>query len=330
MNSFGRIFRISLFGESHGEGVGIAVDGCPAGLRLAAEDFSGDLKRRQSGARGTTGRQEADHPLIWSGLRKQTTTGMPIMIFIKNKNVRSRDYDPLRYFPRPGHADFVAWHKFGGFHDSRGGGQFSGRMTVAFVAAGVIAKKILRKVRIRAALIEVGGSRDITKTVNQALREGDSIGGLVECRAEGIPVGLGEPFFDTAESLLSHLVFAIPGVKGIEFGSGFACSRMTGSQCNDVILSRSGRTKTNHAGGIHGGLTNGNELVFRVAFKPPASIPKEQDTIHVLTGKSAKIRIRGRHDACLALRTPVIVEAVTAIVLADLMLLEQKIPRVLE
>lgn len=330
MNSFGRIFRVSLFGESHGEGVGIVVDGCPAGLRLAPGDFLADLKRRQPGAEGTTGRHEADHPSIWSGLRKQRTTGMPIMIFMNNRYTRSSEYEPLRYFPRPGHADFVAWRKFGGFQDSRGGGQFSGRMTVALVAAGVIAKKILGKVRIQAALIEAGGSRDIRGAVKQALREGDSIGGLIECRAEGVPVGLGEPFFDTAESLLGHLVFAIPGVKGIEFGSGFACSRMTGSRCNDVILSRSGRTKTNHAGGIHGGLTNGNQLFFRVAFKPPASIPKEQVTIHVLTGKPAKIHIGGRHDACLALRAPVIVEAVTAIVLADLMLLEQKIPRVME
>jgi chorismate synthase len=330
MNSFGRIFRISLFGESHGNVVGIVIDGCPAGLLLDAGDFAADLKRRRPSAEGTTPRREADRPLIRSGVWRQKTTGAPIMIYFENENFRSREYEAMRYLPRPGHADFAAWRKYGGFHDHRGGGQFSGRMTVALVAAGVVAKKILRRVRIKAALIEAGGSTKIKKALGEALKEMDSIGGIVECRAAGVPVGLGEPFFDSAESLLSHLVFAVPGVKGIEFGSGFGCSRMKGSECNDILIDKNGKTKSNHAGGINGGITNGNELVFRVAVKPPSSIPMEQPTVHVVSGEPAMISVRGRHDVCFALRAPVIIEAAAAVVLADLMLLEHLVPRILE
>jgi chorismate synthase len=330
MNTFGRIFSLSLFGESHGETVGVLINGCPAGLPLAAADFAVDLKRRRSGAAGTTPRREADRPLIQSGVWKRRTTGAPILIQFQNENVRSQDYEALRDLPRPGHADFVARTKYGRTHDFRGGGQFSGRMTVALVAAGVVAKKLLGGIPVTACLTEAGGSSDIKGAVAEALREKDSIGGIVECRAADVPAGLGEPFFDSAESLLSHLVFAVPGVKGIEFGSGFGGSRMKGSRHNDVLLDRSGKTRTNHAGGINGGLTNGNELVFRVAIKPPSSIPGEQATVNLRTGKPAVISISGRHDACFALRAPVVIEAAAAIVLADLMLLEQRIPRRLE
>lgn len=327
MNTFGRIFRLSLFGESHGETVGVLIDGCPAGLPLAAGDFAADLGRRRPGAAGTTPRRETDRPLIQSGVWKRRTTGAPILIQFQNENVRSRDYEALRDLPRPGHADFVARHKYGRFHDFRGGGRFSGRMTVALAAAGVVAKKILRGIRITAALTEAGGSSDIAKAVAEALREKDSIGGIVECRATGVPAGLGEPFFDSAESLLSHLAFAVPGVKGIEFGSGFGGSRMKGSRHNDLLLDRGGKTRSNRAGGVNGGITNGNELVFRVAVKPPSSIPGEQATVNLRTGKPATISISGRHDACFALRLPVIIESAAAVVLADLMLLEHLIPR---
>jgi len=329
MNTFGRLFQIALFGESHGEGVGILIDGCPAGLPLEAEDFSLDLRRRQAGAPGTTPRREPDIPLIKSGLLNQKTTGAPLLILFENRDVQSKDYQNLRDTPRPGHADFTARHKFGKFNDYRGSGHFSGRLTVGLVTAGVIAKKILAPAIMEATLLEEGGLKEIEKAVESALEENDSIGGIVECRARGLPVGLGEPFFDSVESLISHLVFAIPGIKGIEFGSGFACSKMKGTEYNDVIVNKEGKTKTNHAGGINGGITNGNDLVFRVAVRPPSSVKKEQSTINLQTGEQVKISVQGRHDTCIALRIPVIIEAVTAIVLADFMLIEQEIPRVM-
>jgi chorismate synthase len=329
MNTFGRLFKIAMFGESHGEEVGIVIDGCPAGLALASEDFSFDLRRRRAGSTGTTPRHEPDIPLIKSGLLNGKTTGAPLLIAFQNTDVKSEDYLPFQDTPRPGHADFVARHKYGGFNDSRGGGQFSGRLTVSLVSAGVIAKKVLTPSTVGATLLEAGGSKEIKKVVQSALEEDDSIGGIIECGTKGLPIGLGEPFFDSVESLISHLVFAIPGIKGIEFGSGFACSKMSGSECNDIIVNRAGKTKTNHAGGINGGITNGNELVFRVAVKPPSSIAKEQNTINIPTGDPVKISVRGRHDVCIALRMPVIIEAAAAIVLADLMLIEQKISRIM-
>jgi len=489
MNSFGRIFRISIFGESHGESVGIVVDGCSAGMPLTVEDFLPDLERRKGGTqKGTTPRQEEDLPIFKSGLFNNKTTGAPITILFENKNIRSGDYEKQRDVPRPGHADFVAHKKFAGFEDYRGSGHFSGRLTVALVAAGVIAKKMLgyaktspqtplqrrgasedselpgyitntpdqwksvtefakenrkqpteseeklweqlrnRKIHgckfrrqhpiegyiadfvclekkvvvevdggyhdaeqqmkidefrtltlqkngyrlirfsneevlnkidwvldevkriliaesispsplerepegevgiaITSSILEIGGEKDLDKGLQRAIDAKDSIGGLIECRVTGLPIGLGEPFFDSAESLLSHIVFAIPAVRGIEFGTGFAAAKMFGSEHNDAIEDMEGKTRTNHAGGIVGGLTNGNELVFRIAIKPTSSTPKEQVTLNWETGKVEAASVKGRHDLCIALRVPVILEAVTAIVLADLMMLEQKIPRI--
>lgn len=329
MNTFGRIFRITIFGESHGKEVGIVIDGCPAGLPLFPADFDADLERRRAGADGTTSRREPDTPKILSGIFKNRATGAPILITFQNKDTRSEDYLPIKGSPRPGHADFVAHHKYGGFNDFRGGGHFSGRLTVALVAAGVIAKKILFPASVRAELLEAGGTPEIDNAVRAAVDSGDSIGGLIECCVKGLPLGLGEPFFDSVESLISHIVFAIPGIKGIEFGSGFACSRMIGSECNDIIIDTDGRTRSNHAGGINGGLTNGNDLVFRTAVKPPSSIKKKQTAIDLKTGKKKHIDIQGRHDVCIALRIPVILEAAAAIVLADLLLLEQKRSRLM-
>ncbi len=329
MNSFGRIFRVSIFGESHGESVGIVIDGCPAGLSLAINDFLPDLERRKGGVqKGTTPRKEEDLPIFKSGLFNDKTTGAPIAILFENKNVRSDDYEKQRAIPRPGHADFVARKKAGGFEDYRGSGHFSGRLTVALVAAGVIAKKLLGQIRISSEIQEIGGEKDLEKGLNRAIANKDSIGGIIECRVSGLPVGLGEPFFDSAESLLGHIVFAIPAVRGIEFGTGFAAARMFGSEHNDAILNMEGKTGTNHAGGIVGGLTNGNELVFRIAIKPTSSTPKEQNTLNWESEKVETVSVKGRHDLCIALRVPVILEAVTAIVLADLMLLEQQIKRV--
>jgi chorismate synthase len=328
MNTLGRSYRTSILGESHGEAVGVLIDGTPAGLPLAGEDFRHDLSRRQGGTRGTTTRKEADPPLLKSGVFKGKTTGTPILILFENKDVDSKPYEKLLDTPRPGHADLVARQKFAGFNDFRGGGHFSGRLTAGLVAAGVIAKKLLKGVDIQARLTEAGGCKDIEKAIVSALERGDSVGGIVECRVKGLPSGLGEPFFNSAESLLSHAAFAIPAVKGVEFGDGFALSRMRGSESNDEILTPEGRTKTNHAGGIHGGITNGNELIFRVAVKPTSSIRRTQRTVSLKTGKAVKVTVEGRHDACIALRVPVVLEAITAMVLADLMLQEQRIPRV--
>ena len=335
MNSFGRLFRVHIFGESHGDCVGLTIDGCPAGLSLSVDDFSTDIERRKPGAKGTTPRKEDDIPIFKTGLFNGKTTGAPINILFENNNTRSADYEKLRAVPRPGHADFVASKKFGGHEDYRGSGHFSGRLTVCLVAAGVVAKRLLLTssggggINVQSAILEIGGETDLEKGLQKAIDAKDSIGGIIECKVNGLPVGLGEPFFDSAESLISHAVFAIPAVRGIEFGTGFAAAKMFGSQHNDAIENKSGKTFTNHAGGIVGGLTNSNELVFRIAIKPTSSTPIEQQTLNIETDTIESFSVKGRHDLCIAIRVPVILEAVTAIVIADLMMLEQKIPRII-
>jgi chorismate synthase len=325
MNSFGRIFKISIFGESHGKAVGIVIDGCPPGIALAEKDFEGDLARRKSGAKGTTSRREDDKPVFLSGVHDGSTTGSPIAVIFHNADVISSDYDTFKDVPRPGHANFVAKKKYDGFSDIRGGGHFSGRLTLGLVTAGVIAKKIINPIDVKADLIEAGGEKNIDKAVQKAIENNDSIGGIIECRSLNMPVGLGEPFFDSVESLISHLVFSIPGVKAIEFGSGFKAAAMTGIQHNDPIISISGKTKTNHAGGINGGITNSNDLVFRIAVKPTASISKTQHTMNTKMAEMVDLEVKGRHDLCIALRIPVIVEAATAVVLADFMMINKTI-----
>jgi chorismate synthase len=328
MNSFGRIFRVHIFGESHGECVGITVDGCPAGLSLTAEDLLPDLERRKGGTqKGATPRQEEDYPIFKSGMFEGKTTGFPITLLFENKNTRSEDYNKQRSFPRPGHADWVAHQKFGGHEDYRGGGHFSARLTTGIVAAGAVAKKIMTAVNISAQVTEIAGEKDLEKGLQKGIDAKDSVGGIVECVVNGLPVGLGEPYFDSVESVLSHILFAIPAVRGVEFGTGFAAAKMFGSQHNDAIENAEGKTRTNHAGGVVGGITNGNQLVFRLAVKPTSSTPKEQNSLNWETGTTENFSIKGRHDLCVALRAPVIVEAVTALVLADMMLLEQCIPR---
>lgn len=334
MNSIGRIFRLSIFGESHGESVGINIDGCPAGLPVTAGDFTDDIERRKGGMqKGTTPRKEDDIPFFKSGIFNDTTTGAPITILFENNNTRSSDYAKQRAVPRPGHADMVARQKFGGFEDYRGGGHFSGRLTVCLVAAGVVAKKLInsynRNINVRSTITEMGGEKDPEKGLQRAIDAKDSVGGIVECRVTGLPAGLGEPFFDSAESMLSHAVFAIPAVRGVEFGTGFAAARMFGADHNDAIEDSTGKTRTNHAGGIVGGITNGNELVFRIAIKPTSSTPKEQQTLNIETNAVEAFSVKGRHDLCIALRVPVVLESVTACVLADLLMLEGRIPRVL-
>lgn len=319
MNRFGNKFCISLFGESHGPAVGVVIDGVKPGLPLSEADFESDLARRRSGATGTTPRQEADVPEILSGVYEGRTTGAPLAILFRNGNTRPGDYEAFKAMPRPGHADYVAGIKFDGFQDPRGGGHFSGRLTLPLVAAGVVAKKML-SCTASAKVVAIGDAEDASEwesLLNQAIVEGDSLGGIVECRVSGVPAGLGEPFFDSVESLLSHLVFAIPGVRGVEFGDGFAAARLRGSEHNDP-LGADGPV-TNHAGGVNGGITNGADILFRVAFKPTSSIRKPQQTWNLAENREDTLVCPGRHDVCIALRGAVVVEASAAIVLAGLL-----------
>ena len=322
MNSFGKLLRVSVFGESHGEVVGVTIDGIPAGISIVKDDFYADLQRRRSGAKGTTPRKETDEPQIISGYFQQKTTGAPFTVIFQNSNIRSNDYN-FREIPRPGHADFTADKKFHGFQDDRGGGHFSGRMTLGLVVAGVVAKKIIPEVTISASLISVKSNNNIEEELNIAIEKKDSIGGIVECSVSGLPVGLGEPFFDSVESLISHAVFSIPAIKGIEFGVGFAGANMYGSEHNDLFVNKNGTTLTNNNGGINGGLTNGNDLVFRVVVKPTSSISLPQKTFNFQKNELQNLEIKGRHDVCIALRIPVVIEAVAAFVLADLFLIHK-------
>ena len=324
MNSWGQIFRVSIWGESHGPQVGVSIDGVPAGIALCEDDFSTDLDRRRAGAAGTTPRKESDLPHIVSGVYNGFTTGSPLTIEFVNENTQSGDYSNLIKHPRPSHADLVAQQKWDGYNDPRGGGHFSGRITLGLVAAGVVAKKILGSTaEFSTDIIEIGGSQDKAKfaeILESARTAQDSVGGVVECCVKGISAGLGEPFFDSAESLVAHLLFSVPAVKGVEFGKGFDAARMKGSEHNDAIINKCGTTATNNAGGIVGGITNGNEIVVRAAIKPTASIAQEQATYNFESNKVEPLVIKGRHDVCIALRAAVVVESAVAIALADLKL----------
>ena len=324
MNSWGNIFRVTIWGESHGRQVGVSIDGVPAGIPLCEDDFTADLDRRRAGAAGTTPRKESDAPHIVSGLYNGYTTGSPLTIEFFNEDTRSGDYRNLVRHPRPSHADWVAQKKWNGYNDPRGGGHFSGRITLGMVAAGVVAKKILGKqVTFSTDIIEIGGEKDKTlhsQKIEQARINQDSVGGIVECRVEGVPIGLGEPFFDSAESLMAHLLFSVPAVKGVEFGAGFEAARMCGSKHNDAIADADGHTFTNNAGGMVGGITNGNPIVVRAAIKPTPSISSEQATFNFEHGAVEPLVIKGRHDVCITLRAAVVVEAAAAIALADLKL----------
>jgi len=325
MNSFGVVFRVTLFGESHGQAIGVIVDGCPPGLKVSPEDFLNDLRRRQSGSVGTTKRHEPDLPEILSGVFNGVTTGAPVTIVTRNSDKISSDYDEFKNIPRPGHADFVSNIKHSGFADMRGSGHFSGRITWGVVAAGVIAKKIAGHADVTAKLVSAGGSADIEKAINEAIALNDSIGGIIECRVKNPPIAIGEPFFYSFESAVSHIVFSIPAIKGIEFGSGFAAAAMKGSEHNDPFIESTGKTLSNNAGGINGGITNGNEVVFRIVVKPTSSTGVDQTTFNFKEGKMTTLQVKGRHDTCIALRMPVIVEAATAIAMADLILIDRGI-----
>ena len=310
MNSYGTKFRLSIFGESHGPLIGVVLDGVPAGMPLSREDFLADLDRRRSGAKGSTPRKESDLPEIVSGVCDGHTTGAPLTIVFRNSNTRSGDYSDFRATPRPGHADFVAERKYRAFNDLRGGGR--ARIT----ELGGIPRERLNCEPGR----ELGAEGAPTlwdELIDRTLRELDSVGGVIECTCDKVPVGLGEPFFDSLESQLAHLAFSIPAVRGIEFGDGFAAARMKGSEHNDCFVNGEGKTATNGAGGINGGISNGNPVVFRVAVKPTSSIAKKQYTFNFATGRMEEFVVKGRHDACIALRCPVVVEAIAAIALAN-------------
>lgn len=322
-NSFGSKFKIVIWGASHAPEIGIRIDGVPAGIALSESDFEADLSRRRASAKGTTTRHEADIPAFRSGIIDGKTTGETLEIVFQNNNTRSSDYSQFENHPRPSHVDFVARKKYGEEVDLRGSGQFSGRMTALLVAAGVVAKKIVEGVSYSTSIIEIGGSRnkeEFSDIIASAMADGDSVGGVIECVAKGVGVGLGEPFFDSAESIISHLMFSVPAVKGIEFGSGFEGVRLRGSERNDCIIDNAGHTATNNEGGINGGITNGNDLIVRVAIKPTASISREQMTYNKELGEIAPLCIKGRHDACIVLRAKVVVEAIIAIALAELTL----------
>ena len=326
MNSFGRIFRITLFGESHSTAIGVVIDGVPAGTELSENDFEADLGRRRSGAKGTTTRIEKDKPEIITGLHNGHTTGSPLVIMFANRNTNSNDYENLKLHPRPSHADRTAAVKYCGYNNPSGGGMFSGRLTVGLVAAGVVAKKILKGIEFETSITEIGGKQnpdEIDRLLDECRSTGDSVGGRVQITVHGIETGLGEPFFDTTESLIAHLMLAIPGVKGIEFGAGFEAARRRGSLNNDLLLDRNGTTATNNDGGINGGITNGNAITIGVAFKPTPSIGRSQNTYNTEYGTVMPLTITGRHDCCIALRGAVVAEAAAAIVLADLKLLHE-------
>lgn len=324
MNSFGRSFRITLFGESHGPVVGVTIDGMPAGIPFSEEDLAADLARRRStAAAGTTPRREPDLPEIVSGLYAGRTDGTPLTLLFRNTNTRSDDYAAFVHHPRPSHADLTAARKYGGYNNPGGGGMFSGRMTVALVAAGAAAKKLLPGVTFATRIVEIGGVADPERfpaLLDELRAAGDSAGGIVEVRAHGVTAGTGEPFFDSVESTAAHLLFSVPGVKGVEFGAGFAAARSRGSRNNDPITDSCGTTATNNDGGINGGIANWNDIVLRAAFKPTPSIALPQETFDFSAGRIVPLTIGGRHDACIALRGAVAAEAALAIALADLVL----------
>ena len=363
-NSLGEAFRITSFGESHGDCVGIVIDGCPAGLPIKVEDIQREADKRKSGASRplATARKEEDRVEIFSGIFNDHTTGAPICLAIWNKNIDSTEYEKVRHLARPGHADFTAWQKYGGWHDWRGSGRFSGRITAGFVMAGAVAKKLLATIGIEmvAHTVEIGGvkasppleiavirrlaaANEVTcadaaaadgmiEVIKAAGRESDSVGGVIEVRAEGLPAGLGEPVFDTLEGCLAKAYYAVPAVKGVEFGAGFAVAGMKGSADNDAYTVVNGqvRTATNNAGGILGGISSGMPLVARVAVKPTPSISKPQGSVDLDTGAAATINVGGRHDTCIVPRAAAVVESMTAVVLADLALRAGLIKKVLK
>ena len=334
MNTFGEQLKLSIFGESHGNGIGIVVDGLPPGLAVDEAFIASELARRAPGNSPlATPRKEADQVEILSGVFNGYTTGAPLCGMIRNTNTRSKDYTPE--LPRPGHADLTAHIKYKGFTDHRGGGHFSGRLTAPLVFAGALCKSLLANndIHVEAMITEIAGisgnglTEAMEAAILQARADGDSMGGIIQCIGKNLPAGLGSPFFGSVESRLASMLYSIPAVKAVEFGDGVELTIMRGSEANDAIIkSAEGavaagyETKTNHNGGINGGITNGMDVVFRVGIKPTPSISKPQETVNLITGEPAVLEIHGRHDPCIVPRAVCVVEAAAAIVFADLLL----------
>lgn len=352
----GENIKLSIFGESHGPAIGVVIDGLPAGEPIDFDSLAQQMARRAPGKDKTsTKRRESDIPEILSGVIEGHTTGTPLCAIIKNSDAHSSDYDELSRFPRPGHADFTAVSRYGGFSDFRGGGHFSGRLTAPMVFAGAVCRGILKKrgITIGAHILDISGVCDtpfdpvnpgaeiltrlsesnfpvVDLSVEEKMRDVielaradcDSVGGIIECAADGLPTGLGDPIFGGVENRLSGMLFGIPAVKGIEFGSGFAAAHLKGSENNDSFRFIDGKvkTKTNNHGGILGGITSGMPIIFRIAFKPTPSIFKEQKTIDLKNKCDADLKIKGRHDPCVVIRAVPVVEALTAVCLLDLLL----------
>jgi len=361
-DSLGKLFTITSFGESHGRCVGVIIDGCPAGLAIAEEDIQKELdERRPGGGAAATTRVEEDKVEVLSGIRDGVTTGAPICLLVWNRDIDSSEYEKNRFIPRPGHADYTAFVKYGGFADYRGGGRFSGRITAGFVMAGAVAKKLLALlgVEILAHTVEIGGVRarprefaqikenalrnplrcadpeaaeEMTRLLEKVRAEGDSLGGIIEGVACNVPVGLGEPVFDNLDGELAKALLAIPAVKGVEFGAGFSVAGKRGSENNDPFAIREGRivTLTNNAGGILGGISTGMPIVVRVAVKPTASIARSQPTVDIQKMEEVSLEIKGRHDVCIVPRAVAVVEAMMAVVLSDFALRAGLIPRVIK
>ncbi len=361
-NSLGKLFAITSFGESHGRCVGIIVDGCPAGLPLTEKDIQTEVDKRRAGTSpATTARVEYDRAEILAGVFNGFTTGAPICLLVWNKDVDSSDYEKNRSLPRPGHADYTAFMKYSGFNDFRGGGRFSGRITAGFVMAGAIAKKLLnlKNIEVVAHTVEIGGikaqpkefdeikrnvaanplrcadpeaAEKMVRLIEKVSKEGDSLGGIIEGIARNVPVGLGEPVFDTLDGELAKALLAIPAVKGVEFGSGFAAAGKRGSENNDPFIISDGKvvTATNNAGGILGGMSNGMPIVVRVAVKPTASIARSQPTVDLKRLENAGLIVRGRHDVCIVPRAVPVVEAMMAVTLCDFAIRAELIPRVIK
>jgi len=356
-STWGNQLKIAVFGESHGKGVGVVIDGFPAGFACDQEFINQELARRAPGQSSlTTSRKEEDKPIILSGMLDNATTGAPICIMIPNTDTHSKDYENLRTVPRPRHSDYTGQLRYQGYNDIRGGGHFSGRLTAPIVYAGALCKDFLRKkhnVEIGSHIFSVGGVTDqsfdpvstdrellsrlqqetlplidheveekIIETVEQARKELDSVGGIIECAVVGAAAGIGSPMFQNVESRISSMLYSVPAVKGVEFGLGFTLAEKRGSEANDSYIKDNGsiRTRTNHNGGISGGITTGMPIVVRAAIKPTPSIGREQVTLNLETGEEEQLHIHGRHDPCIALRAAVVVEAAVAIALMDLYL----------
>jgi len=319
MNSYGNLFKVTLYGESHQDAIGVVIDGVMPGTIIDIEKIKSDLELRKPKAIGTTPRKEDDEPIITSGVFNGKATGSPIHIMIKNKNIKSKDYDHLKKQPRPGHADFVAEMKYHGFQDHRGGGRFSGRLTAALVAAGSIAKMML-PYAFSHQLKQIGTLTDMTKIdayLKEIISQGDSVGGIVAVNVKGVEVGLGEPMFEKLDAELAKMMFSIPAVKGFEMGLGFKGVNSLGSTFNDLIIDESGKTKTNHAGGVTGGISNGNDITFNVFVKPTSSIQKQQKTYDFSKNDISTLKVGGRHDVAIVRRVGIVLENAAAIVLAD-------------